>query len=113
MQMRHDDWPKLVLLFQAKLNNVPSIQRNNLAPITVFTGCPPSPPISTFIRSNDGESVTIQEEIRESILKVTQLVQFMDELHTIIQSHISKDRERSRNAGEKGELANFVDGDYD
>lgn len=36
----------------------------------------------------------------------------MEDLRPMIQSHVMTERGKSRNAREKGELANFSEGDY-
>lgn len=109
LQMRHDDWPQLIPLFQAALNNAPSPSRNNVAPMTAFTGRPPSPPIATFIRSTNGIPVTLTKAQQESAMNTATLVQRMEELHPLTQAHVKQERARSRNAREKGELAKFTE----
>lgn len=77
-----------------------------------FTGRPPSPLIATFIRSTDGILVTLTKAQQESAINTATLVQRMEELQPLIQAHFKQERARSRNAREKGELANFTEGDY-
>lgn len=72
--MCRDDWPQHVLLFQSPLNDAPSPQRKNMAPITAFTGCPASTPVSAFLLSLDYEPVSLTEAQLESALNVCEII---------------------------------------
>lgn len=91
--MRHDDWPKLVTLFQAALHNDLSPQRENVAPITDFTGRPSSNQVSKFLRSADFNLVSITESNIELAVNVSEFVRFMDGLHPLIHQHTRKELE--------------------
>lgn len=110
--MRHDDWPQLVPLFQSALNNAPSPERNNVAPFTAFTGRSASTPVSTFLRSSDFQYVSLSEAQLESVLNVSMLIKYMDELHPLIYQNMQKEPGRNRQARIQGKLANFREGDY-
>lgn len=112
LQQRPDAWPQLVPLFQSALNNAPSPQRNNVAPITAFTGRPSSTPISTFLRVDDSVPQTLSDTQREKCLNMQALVKEMDDLHPVVEESLTKQRERMRNARHRGELANFQEGDF-
>ena len=112
LQLQHDDWPELIPLVQSAINNAPSPQRNGVAPITAFTGRPPFNPVSVFLCSSDCQPITRAEEQLESSLNVDQLVQFMEELHPRVFEHTQASRDRMRQTRARGQLANFMEGDY-
>lgn len=73
LQLPFKEWPSLLPLIQSALNNVPSLQRGNIAPTITFLGSDPTPPISTFIRFDNIAVDTLQEAHRESSLNVDAL----------------------------------------
>lgn len=111
-QLPKDEWPQLLPIFQSAINNSPSPARSNIAPITAFTGAPPSRPIDTFMRAIDSTPVTLTEAQTERELNINSLIAHMDNLHPLIHQQLQKDRSRSRSVRSRGELANFTDGDY-
>lgn len=112
LQLRPDQWPDLIPVFQSVLNQSPSPQRNNVAPITAFTGLPPTPPIATFMSSDTARPVTIAEVIQRRALDVHALQERMQALRPVVESSLQANRARARTAAERGELANFTEGDY-
>lgn len=111
-QFPKEEWPQLPPIFQSAINNSPSPARNNIAPITAFTGAAPSRPIDTFIRTTDSSVVTLTDIQRERALHVDSLIKYMDQLHPMIHSQLQKNRSQSRSVRSRGELANFTEGDY-
>lgn len=65
------EWPGLVPLVQSGLNNAPSAQRRNMAPITIFMGAEPFGPISSFMRRTNGKSVTPSAASLEKALSLS------------------------------------------
>lgn len=112
LQMRHDEWPDLLPLVQSALNTAPSPQRGDVSPITAFTGLPPTPPISTFIRTATAKALTITEAQRECVFNIKDLQERAAELHPIISHTLKENRRRHRQASEKGQLCNFAEGDF-
>lgn len=112
LQLRQDEWPQLLPIFQSAINNSPSPQRNNVAPITAFTGRPSSPPISTFLRNSDAVPVTVTGAQREKAINIQTIIKAMDELQPLVDQSVSQQRQRIRECRHKGELANFREGDY-
>lgn len=112
LQQRPSEWPQLVPLFQSAINNSPSPQRDNIAPITAFTGRQPSPPISTFLQSADSQPMTITETQRERAFNLQAVIKAMDELHPLVEQSLTHQRNRMRIARQKGDLPNFREGDY-
>lgn len=68
LQMQPTSWPDLLPLFQNALNNSPSPASQNIAPITAFTGLKPSPPITTFMRTDTGKPMTVDAALCERLL---------------------------------------------
>lgn len=68
LQLRHETWPDLIPIIQLALKNTVSRHRGNVAPITAFTGLPPTPPIATFLRCEDGKPVSVSEAIQKRAL---------------------------------------------
>lgn len=95
-QMRHDDWPQLVSLFQSALKNAPSPQPRNIAPITAFTGRPASHHVTTSLRSSDCHPISVTAAQLEAAGNVSSLVQYMESLHALVHNHLQKKRERIR-----------------
>lgn len=112
LQLPHDAWPDLVLLFQSTLNNTPSRHRSNTAPIKAFTGLQTAPPISKFIFSDTGNSITVPELVRTRALEINHLQDVMEQLHPVIDNSLTKNCGRSREAAGKGQMANFARGDF-
>lgn len=87
LQLHHHDWSKPVLLFQSALNNAQKQQRNNVSPITAFNGCPPSPSISTFLRSLDSKSITLTDAKNRKPFNISTWTAFMGDLHSMVHAY--------------------------
>ena len=112
LRLNFSEWPDLVPLVQSALNNSPSPQRANKAPITIFMGREPSPPVATFIRHETGRPVTISEANRERMLNFEKVKHLMDTLRATVGATLTRNRERKRNAGSCGALPNYTPGDF-
>ena len=112
LQLQHTSWPDLVPMFQLALNNSPSPQRNNTAPLTAFTRLEASPPIATFLRSATAQTVTLTQAQQERCVNISELVKRAEELHPIVQCTLTESRRRMREQHAKGKLPNFIEGDF-
>ena len=112
LQLDLKEWPDLLPVVQSVLNNSPSPQRGNVAPITAYLGREPTPPIRTFLRSRNTKVVTIEEATQERLLSISTLKDRIAELHPFVQDMVRSMRERQRLATSKGQLPNFIEGDY-
>lgn len=110
--MALDEWADILPLLQSAINNVPSRQRSNVAPVTAFHGFQPTPPINTFYRSAKSNAVTITELQAERALKVTELVQRAAGPHPVVQGPLQNRRAHERENASRGRLSNFDVGDY-
>jgi transposase InsO family protein len=112
LQMRLEEWPDILPLVQSVLNNAPSPSRGNVAPLTAFTGQDPSPPISTFMRTETAKPVTMSQVQRERALNIEKLVAACAELHPMVQRDVQENRRRMRESRSAGKLPNFAEGDF-
>ena len=84
LQMRFEEWPDLLPVVQSALNNGPSPQRRDISPITSFLGRDPTPPIGTFLRTKNTETVTLGDGDRERMLNVSLLKKRVADLHPMV-----------------------------
>jgi len=112
LQMDLKEWPDLMPLVQSALNNAPSPQRGNVAPITAFTGMEPSPPIATFLRTVTTKPVTLSEVQRERAINTEALTARVAELHPLVEETVRNNRQKSRDSASRGTLPNFEEGDF-
>lgn len=110
--MDFKEWPDILPILQSAINNAPSPQRGNFAPITAFHVIQLTPPISTFYRSETAKSITVDQLIREHAMNVNELVKLVAELHPRIYHTLQEQRQRGRDAASHGRLPNFDIGDY-
>ena len=111
LRMRPDEWPALVPVLQSALNCAPSASRRNKAPVTAFLGIEPPSPVSV-IRRTSTELISLTDAIRETSFNVTKIRELFTKLHPLIETSLGANRERARAAASRGELPNFLDGDF-
>lgn len=112
LQLRVDSWPDLLPIIQSVLNHSPSGQRNNYAPVTVFTELAPSLPIATFLRSHTGAIVTVEQVKIDREVNTEKLVAHMADLHPVIHDAVTENPKGARHHLSKGHLPNLTDGYY-
>lgn len=112
LRLDHGEWPDLLPLVQSALNNAPSPQRANVSPVKAMTGLEPSLPIRTFYRSSSLKSIMLNELESERALIVEKLAQLVCELHPAVQDSLQRKREDGRKSASKGNLPNFMEGDF-
>lgn len=112
LQLRPDQWPDLLTLFQSALNQSPSPQGNNLAPVPVFTDLDPKLPIATFISSDINRLVTLSNVQRTRVFNIAELQQRISEVHPMVDCTMRAQSEHVRKAADGVELANFSEGKY-
>ncbi len=96
------EWPDILPLSHRTLNNAPSPQRGNFAPITALTGMAPNPPIKTFYRTSTARAVTVSGMQAERAIHVQELVKKMAYLRHVVQDKLEKNREASRATASRG-----------
>ena len=112
LRLSFAEWPDLVPIMQSVLNNSPSPQRGNVAPITAMTGLEPKPPIKTFLRSTTTKPVSLTDAQYERLRNIKDLCEAVDKLHPMVQASVQKNRKKHRQAASRGELPNFIEGDF-
>ena len=110
--MDFSEWPDLVPMVQNSLNNSPSPQRGNLAPITIFLGVDASSPISTFMRSSTGKTVTPSAASLETSFNLTRTKELVDKYRSFVSSTLPVNRSRKRATDSSGVIPNFSEGDF-
>lgn len=93
LQIRSEEWPDLLPVVQSVLNNSPSSQRGDIAPVKAFTGMDATPPISTFLRSSTLQIMTVQQVCEERFQHVKELQKVLEDLHTLVQESLHSNRE--------------------
>jgi hypothetical protein len=114
-KLRPAEWPKVHRIVQSVLNNSPSPQRGNIAPITAFTGLPPDSPLLALV------SIDVQEVHSLSLIQARQAMNIaalrlsLDEIHKcctdVVAGRRSKARER-QHARPGVSVPNFDVGDF-
>lgn len=112
LQMAFTEWRDILPLVQSALNNAPSPQRGNIAPITAFMGREPSSPITTFLRSSIVKPITVEELQLEQALNVETLKGLMAEINPKVWDTVEANRARYRATLHRGKLPTFTEGDY-
>lgn len=95
---------------QSAVQNYPSPERKNIALITNFTGMEPYKPISTFIRFETVESVTVSNIDRERLLNITNLQRNIEERYYMVNNAVHHNRSRNLRIVSKVRLPKFPEG---
>lgn len=56
--------------------------------------------------------MSLTEAQLESAVNISELVMYMENLHPVVHKHTQSEGEQIRKSREKGQLANFTEGDY-
>lgn len=112
LQMSQADRPRLITMIQSVIINATSPQKKNVAPVTDYTGSPPSTPISTFLRTEEFVPITMRDAPRERTFSVTVPIARMEGIHPFVNTSVAHNQVRMQNCRHKGELQNFENGDY-
>lgn len=110
--MGFNDWTDLLPMGQSNINQSPSPQRGGIAPVTALSGLEKSGPINNFLRSSTQHVVKVSEAVRKGAVNIAKLQKQMAELHPLTQADMIKNREQSRQSLQKGNVADFVEGQF-
>lgn len=110
--MSHKEWPDLLPVVQSVLNNAPSPQRGDVAPIASFTGRKPSAPVKTFLRRSSSSPVTITDVQLKLAINTEELQKFCEDIHPVVQTTLEDNSSEARRSASRGKCPNFTQGDY-
>jgi hypothetical protein len=80
-KLRPTEWPHVHRIVQSVLNNSPSPQRGNVAPITAFTGLPPDSPLLSVVAAGTPEPLTLSDIQARQAMNITELRATLDAVH--------------------------------
>ena len=112
VQIPLEEWPDLLPFMQSALNHSPSPQRANVPSISVFTDMEPTPPISTFLRSETVKLMTLSHVQQERLLNIKHLQALVADLLPLVQENFRSNREPSRTVASRGTLPNFAEREF-
>lgn len=72
----------------------------------------PSPPISTFLRTETATSMTVTDIQREKALNIDELLKGVADLHPTVDNALQRNRALSQNTSSNGSLPKFSTGDW-
>jgi hypothetical protein len=109
-----DQWPDVARIIQSSLNNSPSPQRGNIAPITAFTGRNPDSPLLSLLSVLTGQSLSLDAARALQLLKIQELRAAVDEIHKTARESADSNRAaaRAHHARPHVQHANFELGDF-
>jgi Integrase core domain/Integrase zinc binding domain len=107
-------WPTLSRLVQSILNNSPSPQRGDLAPITTFTGRPPDSPLQSLVFTLADKTLSLSAIRSQQLLNIERLRSTVDAIHRQAKDTASAHRASSRAHLQHSQAtpANFDIGDF-
>jgi hypothetical protein len=114
-RLRPLQWPAISPLIQAIINNSPSPQRDNIAPLTAFTGLPADNPLLSLYPDPPGQALSISEIRTAQVLSINDLRKSVEALHKRCSDASGAGRHRARAAhSQKRAVAphNFDVGDF-
>lgn len=112
MQLRLEEWTKLLPLVQSALNDALSLRRGNTSPLTTSTSLNPIPPVLTFIRTSTSATVILSDIQRERVLNISSLQFKTVDFRPIVQDSVQSSRERTQKTQFRGVLPKFFKGEF-
>jgi hypothetical protein len=80
-QLRPNQWPDVARIVQSIINNSPSPQRGNIAPITAFTGREPDSPLQSLVHSTTGTTMTLDTARATQLVNTQELRSSVEAIH--------------------------------
>jgi RNase H-like domain found in reverse transcriptase/Integrase zinc binding domain/Integrase core domain len=115
LRLSFTEWPKVVMLFQAVVNHTPSKHRGGVAPVTAFTGLPPTTPLLAVMNSQSTSSQTLEFVRAKQLINVDQTQASLEAVHKTVRDSTSSNRasaRRTKNSPSHVTAPNFSTGDY-
>ena len=107
-------WPDVARLVQSALNNSPSPQRGNIAPLTAFTGRSPDSPLQSLVCTHACETYSLDMIRAQQLMQIDTLRASIDAIHRQAATSASNRRASARAGHNKPGTrhANFEVGDF-
>ena len=114
LRLRPDQWPSVSRIVQSVLNNSPSPQRGNIAPLTAFTGRSPDSPLQSLVCVAADQTLPLSEIKARQIMNIKELRSSVDAIHRRAHASASAHRasSRARQNTSQATVANFDIGDF-
>jgi hypothetical protein len=109
------DWPAVVKIVQSALNNSPSAQRGDIAPLTAFTGRPADSPLLIVAAPPEFQTKSISYVRLQQLTNIAELQDAVEKIHKAVADNATKRRATSsarHNSRPVVQQANFSIGDY-
>jgi hypothetical protein len=114
-KLRTTQWTEIHRIVQSVLNNTPSPHRNNIAPVTAFTGLPPSTPLLSITPSPKSQSLQLTEIRPRQLMEIELLQSTIDNVHKEVHdaAQYRREKQRKRHLGKRSVHAiSFGLGDF-
>jgi hypothetical protein len=113
-QLNSKQCPEVARIVQSVLNNSPSPQRGNIAPITAFTGRAPDFPLRSLVTPDKNVTLTLDDFQAPQLLQIQELRLAFDEIHKRSKTFADSNRASARQQKNQSPAvaANFEVGDF-
>jgi hypothetical protein len=113
-RLRSDQWPEVAPIVQLVLNNSPSPQRGNIAPLTAFTGREPDSPLRSLVFTVADATLSLDMIRAQQLVHIEALRSTIDNLHHQARESAQANRASARasHANSRATAANFEIGDF-
>jgi hypothetical protein len=108
-------WTEVHRIVQSVLNNTPSPHRNNIAPVTAFTGLPASTPLLSITPNPTSQSLPLTDIRARQLLEIESLQSAVENVHKQVYdaAQARRDQQRRRQLGKRSvRVVNFALGDF-
>jgi Integrase core domain/Integrase zinc binding domain len=111
-RLRPASWPEVIKIVQTIINNSPSPQRGNIAPLAAFTGRPADSPLLSIVAPNTGETKSLPNIHLQQLTELNALRPAVHEIHKRAFDAATSRRASARAAASGRAAPNFELGDF-
>jgi Integrase zinc binding domain/Integrase core domain len=114
-KLRTTQWTEVHRIVQSVLNNTPSPHRNNIAPVTAFTGLPPSTQLLSITPSPKSQPLQLTDIRARQLMEIELLQSAIENVHKEVcdAAQSRREKQRKRHLGKRSVHAiNFGLGDF-
>jgi hypothetical protein len=114
LRLRFDQWPAVSRIVQSVLNNSPSPQRGDIAPLTAFTGRAPDSPLQSLVCIAATQTLPLDTIKARQLVHIEELRSSVDAIHRRAHESATTHRVASRTQQNKSTAtpANFDIGEF-